>query len=608
MKLDAEGNPEWQRLYEGPQVDRAYDVNQTRDGGYVIVGKTNSFSSSHEDHILVIKTDAGGNILWQKGFSAGQYKHACAYSVQETADGGYVVAGKVQSSPGGLSDLLIMKLSQTGAIQWQHLYSKRLESSYSYDPTEEAAYAVQQTRDGGYIVAGYTQFFGAGGVWRHHIWVLKLDENGYPEWSQEFGGYFSWDEAQAVRQTADGGYVIAATHQVSDDTHRDTWIIRLDADGGLVWSRTYGGSGDDGAYAVQETLEGGFIVAGYTDSFGPSADLWLLKLSSSGEIVWQRAYGSENQGDYGYDVVALSNGGYVVAGHTSGDNADFWVFKLDQEGRIPSCPLGKDTEAQTFAGGGGIPLQTTKWAQPVSPAETNLTVIEPEIDVNEQCFYEPPNQPPVIDSFTVDPTEGVAPLEVSFTCQAHDPDGSVVAYEVDFGDGSELATSTNGTFSHTYENPGTYNATCTAYDEAEGSTTSDPVTVSVNEAATPTWQDITEMVTTNRSRTLYDRIHRAFFVLIDVENTSGEDLSGPIRMVIEDPTIPVKTIEGVGLTPDGVTEDGNPYFIIVPEGESLSAGELLEDLRVNFELQRRRLDFGIRIEQLVVSPGGQTPM
>ncbi len=121
-------------------------------------------------------------------------------------------------------------------------------------------------------------------------------------------------------------------------------------------------------------------------------------------------------------------------------------------------------------------------------------------------------------------------------------------------------------------------------------------------AATPSWQDITEMVTTNRSRTLYDRIHRAFFVLIDVGNPSDEALSGPIRMVLTDLTIPVKTIDGVGLTPDGVTDDGDPYFIIVPEGESLAAGEMLKDLRVNFELQRKRLNFGIRIEQLVLPP------
>ncbi len=127
-------------------------------------------------------------------------------------------------------------------------------------------------------------------------------------------------------------------------------------------------------------------------------------------------------------------------------------------------------------------------------------------------------------------------------------------------------------------------------------------TASFEAAATPSWQDITEMVTTSRSRTLYDRIHRAFFVFMDVENTSSDALSGPIRMVIEDPTIPVKTIDGVGLTPDGVTDDGDPYFIIVSEGESLGAGDMLEDLRVNFDLQRKRLNFGIRIEQLVLPP------
>ncbi len=313
------------------------------------------------------------------------------------------------------------------------------------------------------------------------------------------------------------------------------------------------------------------------------------------------------------------------------------------------------------------------------------------MDADKACtatFAAIPNEPPVIDAFTADPTEGVAPLEVSFTCQAHDPDGGTIpSIEWFFGDsqGPYYTFDGNFTVTHTYSAAGTYSAYCRVWDDEDQNATSGNITITVSSpviyheldvnvaqeeggsvssepegiacpgdcaesyqegeevtltaapdegfvfagwggdceecgseptctlvmdadksctatfetAATPIWQDITEMVTTNRSRTLYDRIHRAFFVLIDVENTYSDALSGPIRMVIEDPTIPVKTIEGVGLTPDGVTDDGDPYFIIVPEGESLASGDMLEDLRVNFELQRRRLDFGIRIEQLV---------
>ncbi len=210
------------------------------------------------------------------------------------------------------------------------------------------------------------------------------------------------------------------------------------------------------------------------------------------------------------------------------------------------------------------------------------------------------NQPPVIDSFTAEPTSGDAPLEVTFTCQAHDNDGQVVEYCFDFdGDGEidQCDDSTN-TAIHTYDNPGTYQPTCTVIDDGEARTTSETVSVTV-ETPAPSWQDITETLDiTHSTRQLYDRVHRCFFILVTVENPGEEVISGPVRLVITNPNIPVKTGVGVGLDPDGYTEDGDPYFIIVPEEGSLEAGEVLRNLRINFGLQRRRLTYGIKVEQL----------
>ena len=225
-----------------------------------------------------------------------------------------------------------------------------------------------------------------------------------------------------------------------------------------------------------------------------------------------------------------------------------------------------------------------------------------QMDSDKTCTanFEPiPNEPPILDSFTAEPTSGDAPLDVSFTCEARDLDGEIVSYAWDFdGDGTVDVTSETGTISHTYTDPGTYHPTCTVTDDDGQSVTSGSQEITVNEVAS-SWVDITDSLDiTHSARQLYDRIHRCFFIQVTVENPGEEAVSGPVRLVITDPSIPVNTGVGVGLEPDGYTEEGNPYFIIVPEEGTLDAGAVLRNLRINFELQRKRLTYGIRIEQL----------
>ena len=208
------------------------------------------------------------------------------------------------------------------------------------------------------------------------------------------------------------------------------------------------------------------------------------------------------------------------------------------------------------------------------------------------------NIPPEITEFNANPIDGLAPLNVEFTCQANDPDGTIAVYSWDFdGDGVVDETSEAPTITHTYTDPGTYQATCTVTDNDGNSVTSEPREITVSEA-TPGWVDITETLDiTYSARQLYDRIHRCFFIQVTVENP-GDAISGPIRLVITDPSIPVETGVGVGLEPDGYTEEGNPYFTIVPEEGAIDPGEVLRNLRINFELQRKRLTYGIKVERL----------
>ena len=206
------------------------------------------------------------------------------------------------------------------------------------------------------------------------------------------------------------------------------------------------------------------------------------------------------------------------------------------------------------------------------------------------------NQPPAIDSFSVSPTSGEAPLSVTAVCQASDADGSVSTYRFDPGDGSRAVESASGSFSHTYAVAGSYGATCTVVDDEGAETTSEPVTVSVAEHQ-PVWQDVTGAIEVSRSRTLLDRINRSFFVFLDLTNGSGAELAGPVRMVLRNATLPLKE-SAPGLDPDGYTEGGDPYFVLVPVGGTWAAGATLEDVRLDFVLQRKRLDFELRFEQL----------
>lgn len=279
-------------------------------------------------------------------------------------------------------------------------------------------------------------------------------------------------------------------------------------------------------------------------------------------------------------------------------------------GSVSSVPEGiscGDTCSASFDGGEEVTLTATAdegsqfagWSGDCEGCKDATCTITMDSDKTCTANFEPiPNEPPVIDSFTAEPTSGDAPLTVTFTCEAHDPDGTIASYAWDFdGDGIVDETSETGTISHKYTDPGTYQATCTVIDDDGESVTSEPLSITVNKPA-PSWVDITNTLNiTHSRRQLYDRVHRCFFIQVTVENP-GDAISGPIRLVITNPSIPVKTGVGVGLEPDGYTAQGDLYFTIVPDGGSLGAGEVLQRLRINFELQRKRLTYGIKVEQL----------
>jgi hypothetical protein len=204
----------------------------------------------------------------------------------------------------------------------------------------DGADSIQQTTDGGYIVAGKTGSFGAGDG---DIWVLKLNASGDVVWQKTYGGG-GWDEAFSIQQTTDGGYIVAGTTGSFGAGGDDGWVLKLNASGDVVWQKTYGGKEWDEASSIQQTTDGGYIVAGTTGSFGAGGyDFWVLKLNASGDVVWQKTYGGGDH-DEATSIQQTSDGGYIVAGWTKSFGAggsDFWVLKLDASGDVANCtPAG----------------------------------------------------------------------------------------------------------------------------------------------------------------------------------------------------------------------------------------------------------------------------
>ncbi len=300
VKLNASGTLQWQKCFGGTDVEIANSIQQTVDGGYIIAGETSSSDGDviglHDtlpslNDFWVVKVDSVGSLQWQKclgGFGIDE-----AYSIKQTLDGGFIVAGLTWSNSGdvtgfhGWDDFWIVKLDNTGALQWQ----KCLGGSFS-----EEAFSAVQTTDGGYVVVGHAGS-SDGDVTSSHssrdCWIVKLNGSGGLQWEKSLGGT-DFDYGNAVRQTSDGGIIIAGTtlsnngDVTANHGSLDWWIIKLDGSGTLQWQKSFGGTDTEHISSIEQTTDGGFIVAGSTQSNDGDVsgnhststdDFWVVKLS-----------------------------------------------------------------------------------------------------------------------------------------------------------------------------------------------------------------------------------------------------------------------------------------------------------------------------------------
>jgi len=318
LRTDANGDTLWTRTYGGTQDDYGWTIQKTTDYGYIVMGYTWSFGAGGSD-IILLKTDANGDTLWTRTYG-GTGDDNC-HSVQQTTDSGYIIAGTTWSFGAGGSDVYLIKTDANGDTLWTRLFG---------GTANDYGHSVEQTTDGGYIVSGATSSFGAGGS---DVYLIKTDVNGDTLWTMIYGG--TGDEYScSVQQTPDNGYIITGVTWSFGAGGSDVYLIKTDANGDTLWTRMYGGTNDDFGWALIQTIDNGYIIAGETWSFGAgSCDVYLLKIDANGDTLWTVTYGGTDA-DRGWSVQQTTDGGYIIVGETwsfgTGDG-DVWLIKTDPD-------------------------------------------------------------------------------------------------------------------------------------------------------------------------------------------------------------------------------------------------------------------------------------
>lgn len=333
VKVGVAGNKQWERMLGGNKNDWGWSIQQTLDGGFIIAGTTNSFGSGGSDGYL-IKAGPSGTMEWYKTYGGSETDEF--FSVQQTSDYGYILAGSTESFGFGSSDAFIIKIDSTGQEQWQRTFGG---SDIDY------AQSIQETSDGGYIICGTTHSFGSNEGYSN-ILLIKVNSYGHLEWQKTFGESNWADEGNSVWQTRDGGYIVTGSLRMYSAGLLGTWqmgLIKTDKDGNMMWTKEFGGVGKDIGRSVQQTKDRGFIIAGETTSYGAGQeDLYLIKTDPNGDMDWGLTFGGKAS-DFGCAVQETVEEGFVIAGTTSSfgaGNSDIYMIRLGDY--IPVANAGED--------------------------------------------------------------------------------------------------------------------------------------------------------------------------------------------------------------------------------------------------------------------------
>ena len=254
--------------------------------------------------------------LWTRTF--GGVRVEAGNSVQQTSDGGYIIAGIKEIFDYGDGDVWLIKTNTLGDTLWTKTFG-----GSNYD----VGYSVRETTDEGYIIVGTTESFGAGD---EDVWLIKTNFIGDTLWTKTFGGIYR-DAGRSVQQTTDGGYILIGYTDLLGFSERKIWLIKTNANGDTIWTKTYGFGNDAQGSSVQQTTDEGYIIVGYYFSLYAGYDnVCLIKTNISGDILWTKTFGGDNF-DYGYSIQQTTDRGYIITGMKDGD---VWLIKTTPEGTI----------------------------------------------------------------------------------------------------------------------------------------------------------------------------------------------------------------------------------------------------------------------------------
>jgi hypothetical protein len=446
---------EWERTYGGSNTDWAWAVEQTRDGGYIIAGSTESYGSGESDAWLV-KTDERGNEQGSKTYG-GHYGDG-AFWVQQSSDGGYILAGYTDSFGAGGEDLWLLKTDEAGREEWSQTYGGE---------DDDLAYCVQETPDGGYIAAGVTQSYGAGGC---DLWLIKINATGKQQWAKTFGGA-RYDLATCVQPTSDGGYVLAGTTSSFGAGSQDLWVVKVNCEGEEEWNKTFGTASDEGASSIQETSDTGYIVVGFGRIY---EELWLVKMDNNGREEWTQILTRPSwDAEAATSVQQTTDGGYIIAGGIDKTTGKGVLVKVGVSGEeewtmlLGSSGLSLANSVRQTSDGGYVVAGMTRciplsqgtcdfWLVKVAGTEGTRNEKQepastPAATFVRESFPRIPTPTPEAD-FSASQTSGEVPITIQFIDQSSGP-----VYEWGWDlDGDLLVDSKDHNPEYTYEEAGNY--------------------------------------------------------------------------------------------------------------------------------------------------------
>ncbi len=313
LKIDSRGDTLWSKTYGGRGSDYGNSLVVTDDGGAFIVGRTNSFGNGGSD-LWLLRVDSNGDTLWTKTYGEAGDENSLSMSI--TSDGGTLIAGNITPFAKNVSNIWLLRTTRNGDLLW----SKSFGGSKQDYSKSSALYS-----DNGAIITGYTESFGNGGK---DLWLLRIDSSGDTLWSKSYGGIED-EEGLSVAVTNDGGALISGYRESFDNGDKDLWLLRVNSSGDTLWTKTFGDTNIDYGESLALFDDGGALITGFSRSFGEGdADLWILRVNSSGDTLWTKTIGGKGNDRGNAVTIARNKRAFITGGtyssKTGNSNLKFW--------------------------------------------------------------------------------------------------------------------------------------------------------------------------------------------------------------------------------------------------------------------------------------------